>query len=259
MTVTTEAEYLAQYNIHDYPLPLTSVDSVLLCVREGQLCVLLVKRSGFPYKGMWALPGGFIDLQQDEDIDASAKRKLKQKTGIVPPYLEQLQSIGNGSRDPRGWSVTISYYALMPHLEPVMEGSEESRWFSLQSLPEHLAFDHAEIIALAQERLRQKALYSLVAAFALPELFTLPSCSECMRPSWASHCRRNLSGGESSRPACSPPVERAGSKSVAHPSSTGYCLKLPIIALYATWKLETPFELLWFTTILSIILILLFR
>ncbi|HDS1211512.1 TPA: NUDIX hydrolase [Shewanella algae] len=173
MTVTTEAEYLAQYNIHDYPLPLTSVDSVLLCVREGQLCVLLVKRSGFPCKGMWALPGGFIDLLQDEDIDASAKRKLKQKTGIVPPYLEQLQSIGNGRRDPRGWSVTISYYALMPHLEPVMEGSEESRWFSLQSLPEHLAFDHADIIALAQDRLRQKALYSLVAAFALPELFTL--------------------------------------------------------------------------------------
>lgn len=151
-----------------------------------------------------ALPGGFIDLQQDEDIDASAKRKLKQKTGIVPPYLEQLQSIGNGRRDPRGWSVTISYYALMPHLEPVMEGSEESRWFSLQSLPEHFAFDHADIIALAQERLRQKALYSLVAAFALPELFTLPSCSECMKPFWVSHCRRNLSGGESSRPACSP-------------------------------------------------------
>src|SRR5580700_9145914 len=106
----------AKTQVTDFERPLTTVDVVIFSVRAEDLTVLLVQRpseSGEPFPGKWALPGGFIDAARDSDLEACARRKLVEKTGIDPPYLEQLGSVGNATRDPRGWSVTHVYFALM--------------------------------------------------------------------------------------------------------------------------------------------------
>ncbi|NQZ67449.1 MAG: NUDIX hydrolase, partial [Lentisphaeria bacterium] len=108
-----EKEFLSTYNIHDYDVPLTSVDVVIFSIIKEQVNVLLTKRADFPFKNQWAIPGGFIDIKKDKQIEQTARRKLKEKTGYNVPYLEQLGAIGNNHRDPRGWSVTITYFALV--------------------------------------------------------------------------------------------------------------------------------------------------
>lgn len=177
----SEAEFLAQYNAGDFPSPLVTIDPVLFTYHEEQLKVLLVKRSNHPHKGQWGLPGGFVDLLQDQVLEDTARRKLQEKTGITPPYLEQLYTFGNAERDKRGWAVTVAYTAMMAHQECVthIETVSDVQWFVYEHLAQmELAFDHADIIHYARERLRQKALYSIVPAYALPELFTLPELQQ---------------------------------------------------------------------------------
>ena len=101
----------------DFARPLTTVDVVIFTIRDDALHVLLVQRpegKGEPFPGAWALPGGFVDVDKDKDLEACATRKLKEKTDIVSPYLEQLGSWGSADRDPRGWSATHAYFALVP-------------------------------------------------------------------------------------------------------------------------------------------------
>ncbi len=172
----TESTFLAHYNARDFAAPLLTVDPVLFTYHEQQLNVLLVKRTQFPDKNCWGLPGGFVDLAQDQDLEATARRKLQEKTGVIPPYLEQLYTVGNTTRDKRGWAVTVAYTALIAYqtCEIHIDTVSDARWFPVtqaQSLT--LAFDHAAIIDYARERLRQKALYSIVPAYALPPTFTL--------------------------------------------------------------------------------------
>lgn len=164
----------------DFPRPLVTVDLVIFTVREDALQLLLVQRPdtpGEPFPLAWALPGGFIDVERDADLLSCARRKLREKTGLVSPYLEQLGSWGNRRRDPRGWSVTNAYFALMP-----CEGVEihaganaaAAKWAPLDGgIPERLAFDHAAIVSAALERLRGKVEYTSLPAFLLPEEFTL--------------------------------------------------------------------------------------
>jgi ADP-ribose pyrophosphatase YjhB (NUDIX family) len=85
----------------------------IFSVDAGQLQVLLIKRSNFPQKDKWALPGGFVDLSKDQDLMATAHRKLVEKTGLQSPHLEQVATVGNATRDPRGWAVTALYFALI--------------------------------------------------------------------------------------------------------------------------------------------------
>ena len=161
--------------------PLSGVDLVIFTVRDDRLQVLLTRRPDGPREpcpGQWALPGGFIDVAQDKDLEACARRKLKEKTGVSSPYLEQLGSWGSNSRDPRGWSATHVYFALMPGdgVEPQAGGhATDARWHPVQGsgVREKLAFDHAEILAAALERLRSKVEYTSLPAFLLPEEFTL--------------------------------------------------------------------------------------
>lgn len=176
-----EIQFLAEYDKRRYDTPLITVDAVLFTYHEGCLKVLLVQRSNHPEQGKWGLPGGFVDPKQDATLEDTALRKLKEKTGIEPPYLEQLQTLGNAQRDKRGWSVTIAYTALMAfqacqaHVATVAD----AQWLALDTAAKmDLAFDHQNIIGLARERLRQKALYSIVPAYALPETFTLPELQE---------------------------------------------------------------------------------
>jgi 8-oxo-dGTP diphosphatase len=172
----SEREYLKHYNIHDYDVPLVSVDLCIFTLISGKLHLLLVERADFPHKDRWALPGGFIDLKQDKDLQATALRKLTEKTGVKAPYLEQVCTLGNNKRDPRGWSVTSLYMALIP-FAPTAEfiaSVRDARWWPLeQALELPLAFDHAELISLARERLRSKTGYSLLPVFIVNPPFTL--------------------------------------------------------------------------------------
>ncbi len=169
---TTEADFLAAYNRRDYDSPLSPVDVAIFTLREHRLRVLLVKRNDFPHKDRWAMPGGFIDLARDDSLEAAALRKLTEKTGVATPYLEQWGAVGNAHRDPRGWSVTVVYFALIPFVEP--PAGSDARWFDLDetaALP--LAFDHAELLPRVLERLRSKVLYTVMPAHLIPSPFTL--------------------------------------------------------------------------------------
>jgi len=148
---------------------------------EDALHLLLVRRpqvAGDPYPGQWALPGGFVDVTHDRDLEGCALRKLKEKTGVAAPYLEQLGSWGNATRDPRSWAATHVYFALLPadHLELVPGGyAQDTRWVKIEAIRvrETLAFDHAEILKAAIIRLRNKVEYTSLPAFLMPVEFTL--------------------------------------------------------------------------------------
>lgn len=156
--------------------PFFTVDSVLFTVRDGGLKVLMVKRAEPPFYGCWGLPGGFIDIALDENTDATAQRKLIDKTGLKPNYLEQLQVISGANRDPRGYSVTLAYYALVAHqnVEPKIHSVETACWIDMGDLSAlEIAFDHRQIIEFARHRLQQKTLYSMIPVFCLPEKFSI--------------------------------------------------------------------------------------
>lgn len=171
----TEAEFLKAYNLKDYDAPLCTVDMAIFAVEAGELKILLVKRGEYPHKGRWALPGGFTDPKRDASIDETAHRKLMEKTGIRTPYLEQVESIGNAARDPRGWSVTLLYFALID-FDALGEASEleTSEWASIpQALSRNLAFDHKALLKKAVNRLRNKTRYTALPVSLMPEQFTL--------------------------------------------------------------------------------------
>lgn len=155
--------------------PLTTVDVVIFTVLQHSLHVLLVTRPDAldePYPGMRALPGGFVDVENDTDLESCAMRKLQQKTGVKTPYLEQVGSWGDKSRDPRGWSATHVYFSLIPPPENL---EADTQWFPIngQRVKVKLAFDHNMLLEAAVERLRSKVEYTSLPAFLLPNEFTL--------------------------------------------------------------------------------------
>ena len=158
---------------YPYPHPAVTTDVVLLSILEQSLQILLIRRAAEPCRGMWALPGGFLELT--EDLETCAERELAEETGITGVYLEQLYTFGAPQRDPRERVISVTYYALtQPDKLSPKTGSDakEVRWFPLRVLPE-LAFDHAGIIELAHQRLVAKPDYSNIAFQFLPETFTL--------------------------------------------------------------------------------------
>ncbi|MDD2776681.1 MAG: NUDIX domain-containing protein [Gallionella sp.] len=171
---------LASFDPHVIERPLTTVDVVIFTVLDQRLHVLLVLRPDTPeepFKGMRALPGGFVDMQKDDDLESCARRKLQQKTGVRSPYLEQVGSWGGIKRDPRGWSATHVYFALLPATESPEDGapSSDAKWFPIenQRVSVNLAFDHAKLLEAAIQRLRNKVEYTSLPAYLLPEEFTL--------------------------------------------------------------------------------------
>lgn len=158
--------------------PLVTVDLVIFTVIDEQLCVLLVRRPDGehePFPGRWALPGGFVDVNQDASLLACAERKLLAKTGVTSPYLEQLGSWGDAKRDPRGWSSTHAYFALIPRPDETTDSPVTTEWVPCEpAVRRRLAFDHNTILGAAIERLRSKVEYTSLPAFLLPEPFTLP-------------------------------------------------------------------------------------
>ena len=152
--------------------PIVTVDVALFTLQEAGLSVAPLARDREPYAGRPALIGGWIHVDEDADATATAARVLRQKAGLAVPYLEQLYSFSGPVRDPRGWSVSIAFIALVPAATLVEAGHPDLRLTAVDALPP-LPFDHAEIIEAALRRLRGKATYSSLPAFLLPEEFTL--------------------------------------------------------------------------------------
>ena len=159
---------------YKYPKPSVTVDCVVFGLDDAQkLKVLLIQRGIAPYEDRWALPGGFIRL--DESIEAAAARELKEETGIEKVFLEQLYTFGKVDRDPRDRIITVAYYALINIGEYIIEAQTDAKnveWFAVEELPD-LAFDHHQILNVAKQRLRGKLRYQPIGFELLPTKFTL--------------------------------------------------------------------------------------
>lgn len=139
-----------------YQKPALTVDIVLVVSMDGQHRVLLIRRKNPPFEGRWALPGGFVDPH--EPLEDAARRELWEETGTRPAHLEQLHTFGTPGRDPRGWTVSVAYLAILDEqaarsLQPEAgDDAADVQWFALLA-PPPLAFDHAEILACARRKL----------------------------------------------------------------------------------------------------------
>ncbi|WP_282610182.1 NUDIX domain-containing protein [Pelagibius sp. Alg239-R121] len=150
---------------------ISTVDAVVLSILEGELKVLLHCRPVQPYEGSWALPGGFIRVDEDADAESAIRRILKDKAGVTGLYLEQLATYSGPDRDPRGWSISIAHLALVPGAKLAIDEGKAAL-VSIDDLPK-LPFDHGKIIKDAVARLRGKGAYSTLPASFLGKNFTL--------------------------------------------------------------------------------------
>lgn len=160
------------YN-YRYPHPAVTTDIVIFTIHDERLELLLIRRASEPYRDCWALPGGFVDI--DEDLDACALRELEEETGVTGVYLEQLYTFGAPNRDPRERVISVAYYALVPPNRVSIRAASDARdvaWFQLDQLP-RLGFDHEQIVDMAHARLASKLQYSTIALQFMPEHFTL--------------------------------------------------------------------------------------
>jgi 8-oxo-dGTP diphosphatase len=158
---------------YEFPRPALTVDVVVFALDEEELKVMLVERDLAPFAGQWALPGGFVRV--DETLDEAARRELREESGLKDIFLEQLYTFGELQRDPRERVVTVAYYALVNLEGHDVHASTDARnaaWFSINDLPK-LAFDHHKILQTAHERLRAKVRYQPIGFELLPERFTL--------------------------------------------------------------------------------------
>ncbi len=164
----------ADYDPNHYERPSVTVDVVIFTLRNQDLQVLLIQRRFPPFADYWAIPGGFVGM--NESLELAAGRELEEETGVRDVYIEQLYTFGDPNRDPRTRVITVTYFALVPEaaLTPLHAGDDalDARWWSIYDLPP-LAFDHADILNYALTRLRYKLEYSAVGFQLLPETFTL--------------------------------------------------------------------------------------
>src|SRR6266567_6391569 len=151
-----------------YPRAALTVDCVVFGFDEGELKVLLIQRALDPFKGKWALPGGFVHV--DETLDEAARRELAEEAGLKDVFLEQLYSFGAVDRDPRDRVVSVAYYALVKlaaHDTRAATDATDARWFPISKVPK-LAFDHADILATALTRVKGKVRYQPIGFELLP-------------------------------------------------------------------------------------------
>lgn len=166
------------YAPNKYDRPSVTVDLAIFTLLKGTLQVLLVKRRQPPFAGMWALPGGFVRI--DESLEDAARRELREESGVQDVYLEQLYTFGHPQRDPRMRVITVAYFALVradkQRLRAATDAAEVG-WFPAYA-PPPLAFDHQQILDYAITRLRYKLEYTALAFELLPEEFTLTELQE---------------------------------------------------------------------------------
>lgn len=165
-----------------------AVDLVVLTIREDRLCVLLIERGIEPFRGRWALPGGFV--LADEGLEAAAHRELAEETGVsAGVHLEQLRSYGEPNRDPRGRVVSIAFLALAPDLAEPHSGSDAAgaRWWPVAARDQaELVFDHAQILDDGIERARARLEYSALATAFCPPTFTIAQLRGVYEAVWGT-------------------------------------------------------------------------
>lgn len=188
----TEDEFIQQYNMREFAPVAVTVDLSIFTIKNGKLSVLLIKRGGHPEKGKWALPGGFVNV--DESLDEAAARELSEETNITieDGYLEQLKTYGNPHRDRRGYVVSVAYVALVPQVDRPEAGDDaaEAHFFAVEDVLSEdfdIAFDHHNIISDGLERVRAKIEYAPIAHLFLDsETFTMSELRNVYEIVWGT-------------------------------------------------------------------------
>ena len=191
-TTGSEQKFLKDYDASVFARPSATVDLCLFSVVDRALRVVLIERAKHPFRGQWAFPGGFI--RPGETAEDTARRELREETGVTDVYLEQLYTFTDPSRDPRTWVITIAYYALVAMDRITLRAGDDAhdaRWFEVHQgakgpevvpvgggQPITLAFDHARILNTALTRIRGKLDYVPIGFQLLPEKFTLSELQE---------------------------------------------------------------------------------
>ena len=143
--------------IYDWPRPMVTVDTAVFAFFKDKTSLLLVNRGCEPFKGKWALPGGFVGI--DEELEDAVARELAEETGLVNVTLKQMHTFGECGRDPRGRQITIVFMGVATEgLNKIKAGDDaaEVRWFDIEKLPKDLAFDHNEVTEFAIKKLKGK-------------------------------------------------------------------------------------------------------
>nr|WP_321408104.1 NUDIX domain-containing protein [uncultured Carboxylicivirga sp.] len=159
---------------YEYPRPSVTTDCAIFGFDGIDLHILLVERGIEPFKGQWALPGGFV--QMDETTEECARRELAEETGVEDLFLEQLYTFSDVNRDPRGRVITVSYFALIKSTDFNLIGGDDAsdaKWYPINQVPT-LAFDHDRILRVAHDRLKGKIKYEPIGFELLEEVFTIP-------------------------------------------------------------------------------------
>lgn len=155
--------------VYDWPRPMVTADALVFSLFRGRARVLLVNRKYDPFKGHWAVPGGFIEM--DEELGDAAARELAEETGLTGVPMEQMQAFGTVGRDPRGRQITVVFMGIIQQGANNVQGGDdaaEARWFDIDALPSNIAFDHAEVIRIGIQKLRRKAAYRQTIAGQRP-------------------------------------------------------------------------------------------
>jgi 8-oxo-dGTP diphosphatase len=140
---------------YEWPRPMVSADAAVFRIFGGRTSLLLIKRKKEPYKDKWAIPGGFVELE--EELEDAAVRELAEETGLTGVHLEQMHTFGTIGRDPRGRMITVTFMGITSEENPEVKGGDdaaEARWFDIENLPDNLAFDHDRVIKFAIEKLK---------------------------------------------------------------------------------------------------------
>jgi 8-oxo-dGTP diphosphatase len=146
--------------VYEWPRPTVSVDAVVFGLFGGKAKLLLIKRGAEPFKGLWSLPGGFIDM--DEELEDAVARELAEETGLTGVCLEQMRAFGAVGRDPRARQITVAFMGVLTGRARKIKGgddAEEARWFDIEKLPAEMGFDHNEITRFGIKLLRRKKVY----------------------------------------------------------------------------------------------------
>ncbi|MFB0556097.1 MAG: NUDIX domain-containing protein [Phycisphaerae bacterium] len=141
--------------VYDWPRPMVTVDAVVLTKTDDKIKVLLINRGNEPFKGMWALPGGFVGM--DEELEDAVVRELEEEAGLTGIRLEQMRTYGTIGRDPRGRMITIVFMGIASEEQTKIKAGDDAaqaQWFDIEELPENMAFDHNEVVRFAVEKLK---------------------------------------------------------------------------------------------------------